>query len=115
MYSEEAERFIDDVSLENLAYFLSAPHGHILGIYDGGRVRVGEDVSREIAVDERPFATAKCPGIGNLDMSYYREGWDCADLCDEAVIMGCCEDGDMSEELGDLKKQLLDDWKNREV
>lgn len=50
--------------------------------------------------------SVRCPGIGNLDMSYYREGWDNDYLSDEEVIWECCNDGDMTDEIDDLADSI---------
>lgn len=50
--------------------------------------------------------SVKCPGIGNLDMSHYREGWDCDHLNDAEVIVDCVENGDMIDEIDDLAGKI---------
>ena len=52
--------------------------------------------------------SVRCPGIGNLDMSFFREGWDCDDLSDEEVIHSCCEDGDMTVEINELADAIYE-------
>ena len=102
---ENAEKVVlERVGLEDLADYLTAPHGHYIGVYGDGLVAVGDSVGNEIAKAERPVMMTKCPGLHNLDMSRYRE--DCEHLSDEAVIRLCCEEGDMTDELDDLHNAL---------
>jgi hypothetical protein len=99
----------ESVGPDELARYLTAPSGWTLGVYADGSVHVGDSIGREIDPDERPIATARCPGIGNADMTYFREGWDCDGMDDEEVIRDCCENGDVSGELEDLVARLIDD------
>lgn len=99
----------ESVEDEHLALYMSAPWGHSLGVYADGRVSVGESVGMEIDPDERPIAIAKCPGIDNIDMTWWREGWECDHLSDAAVIHDCCENGDVSDELDTLIEKLVED------
>ena len=49
-----------------------------------------------------------CPGFGNLDISGFREGWDCDHLEDAEVIQLCCRDGDMSEYIEELADKIYE-------
>jgi hypothetical protein len=90
------------VGTEVLADYYSAPWGHFLGVYPNGEITVGEAIGREIDPDEQPVVTVKCPGIGNIDMTWWRSGWDCDHLTDEEVVRDCCENGDVEEERQEL-------------
>jgi hypothetical protein len=82
----------------------------------------------EIDPDERPIAKCRVPGIANLDSSYWAEGWaefdhdtgeyiviqetnnhNIGDLIDlETCIKQCCEDGDVSYGIEELREALID-------
>lgn len=98
----------ENVSVNHLAQFLTAPSGWTLGVYSDGSVHVGDSVGRELDRSEQPIATAKCPGIGQLDMTYWRSGWDCDHLDAAEVVYDCCENGDVESELTDLVRDLID-------
>lgn len=98
---------ISSIGTAELAEYLTAPWGHRLGVYADGTVGVGESVGDEIDPDERPIALVRCPGIGNADMTYWREGWDCDHLNDADVIRDCCENGDVSDEIENLVERLV--------
>jgi hypothetical protein len=97
------------VGTDDLAGYLTADSGWVLGVDVDGTVHIGDSVGREIEPSERPIATAKCPGLGNLDMAWWREGWDCEALDDDDVVRDCCENGDVSDELDGLIARLLED------
>lgn len=90
------------VGTEILADYYTAPWGHWLGVYPNGQIVVGESIGREIDPRERPIAIVKCPGIGNIDMTFWRDGWDCDHLSDVEVIRDSCENGDVEDERQEL-------------
>jgi hypothetical protein len=47
-----------------------------------------------------------CPGIGNLDMTDLRAGWDCKHLSDKEVIATWCHEGDMSDSIKELAEAI---------
>lgn len=61
------------ITREAYADYLTAAFGERLGVFRDGRYAVGQSVGMEIAEDERPIALAKCPGLANLDTSYWTE------------------------------------------
>lgn len=100
----------ENVDEDALASYLCADWGHTLGVYADGKVSVGQDVGHEIDPDERPVATAKCPGLGNLDMTWWREGVENEkSMDDEDVIRSSCRDGDVTSELDALRLALYVD------
>jgi hypothetical protein len=99
----------DNVGPAELAQFLTAPWGWVLGLYADGSVHIGDSVGAEIDPNERPIVTARCPGIGNIDTTWCRTGWDCEDLDDAEVIIDCCENGDVEDELKELHRRLVSD------
>jgi len=93
----------------NLYRYLSAPYGARFGVYAGGAVLVGGDVGNEIAEDERPLVWVNCPGIGNLDMSWYREGLEGEEcMTDEQVLQESCDNGDVHTDMVWLGDKLLE-------
>jgi hypothetical protein len=106
------EKIIDIITQndnEALRQYLTAAHGERIGIYVDGSFSVGRDVGREIEPIERPIFELKCSGINNLDMTWWREGWDCDHLTDEEVIAECCKNGDLIDEAKSLAKNLMFD------
>lgn len=100
------------VGVDTLADYLAAPWGQFLGIYPNGTVSIGEDVGREIDPRERPAVVVKSPGIENLDMTWWREGWECGHLSDEEVLRDCCKNGDIEGEYEDLIGKLVEKLEN---
>jgi hypothetical protein len=50
--------------------------------------------------------SVECPGLANLDLSRYREDWDCDHLSDEEVMIHCIREGDMVNEIEELAKEI---------
>lgn len=96
------------LSHDDLAAYLVAPSGWTIAVYLNGTVHVGDAVGHEIEPSERPIATAKCPGIGQADMTCWRADWECSDLGDEEVIRQSCRHGDVEGEMNDLIMRLLE-------
>ncbi len=103
----------DNVTDHTLGDYLTAPSGWKLGVYAGGTVSIGPDVGEEIDPDERPIYLATCPGIGNVDMGYFRNGGaDRTDdqgnylTCAAEAIRSGCEEGDVTHLLEDLHGRL---------
>ena len=53
-----------------------------------------------------------CPGIGNIDMTRYRDGWENSHLTDAECILNCVENGDMSREIEQLAENIYDSAHN---
>lgn len=90
-----------EMAAENLAQYLMADYGQRL-VSDREhplRAYIQEQNSHSMAGE---IFSVNCPGIGNLDMSYWRKGWDCDDLDDADVIQHCCEEGDVTAEIEEL-------------
>lgn len=123
--SELTDRICDTVGAAELAHYLCAPSGHVFGLYAAGDPEdgysVGQDVGMEIDPDERPFATVRCPGVGHADLTWYAGGYahrtdagwirdeDGVPVDAEDIIRAACEDGDVSEEVNELRERLLAD------
>ncbi len=103
------EWLADQIGRGELAQYLTGDSGDTFGVDADGSTHVGDSVGREIDPDERPIATAKCRGIGNLDMTWWRDGWPCAELSDEDVIRDCCRNGEVEGEIEDLIDRLMED------
>jgi len=110
------------VGYDELADYLCAEGGHKIAVYADGSVAVGESVGMEIAVEERPIAVIKCPGINQLETTYYTDGWteynektgryktfDGKELDFEDCVRECCSDGDESAGLEALIQELIED------
>ncbi len=114
------------VTTKALAAYLTAENGEIFGIYADCTFAVGEDIGNEIEPKERPIACIKCPGINNIDTTYFTDDFvtynhvtgmydsieqDRTGLIETytlaEVIRDCCENGDVDEELTELKNALL--------
>lgn len=79
-----------------------------MGVYADGTILVGKDVGLEVDKEERPLVSVKCPGLNNLSMQEFREGWDSDGLSDEEVVVDCIQRGDYSQALESLIIDLLD-------
>ena len=58
--------------------------------------------------------SVRCIGLGNENMSYYREGWECENLTDEEVIADCIENGDMTSDIDALAEKIMESWLEHE-
>lgn len=110
MTRKQIDVFIrENVGIQELASYMTAPSGHKLGVYQDGTVRIGESVGMEIDPDDWAIAVAKCPGLSNIDMTWWREGWECDHLSDAEVIHDCCTNGYVDDELNTLVEKLVED------
>jgi len=121
---EEMEGFIEKyIDEKALAKYYTAPFGDRFGLYPDGSYAVGQSIGMEIDPDERPHVTVKVPGTGNIDTTFWLEGWthegeDREIIVDETgekidfeeAIRRCCQDGDVNDALEGLKEQLLNDY-----
>lgn len=126
MNKKEAEEKIRDaVTNAAVAQYYTAPWGDSFGVYEDGSIGVGQSIGMEIAERERPIALVKCPGLGNIDSSFWTEGWtkfnpDTSEyetkngrkLDLTECIRDCCENGDISDEKEELIQRLIE---SREV
>lgn len=112
------------LTLKNLADYLTADYGNDLAIWDDGKVSIVSS-NETWAAGQGPLARVPCPGIGNVDSSYFREGfveWNddegafvVTEGNDDAgrvvgqlsdVITECCRDGDVEAFYDDLVKKV---------
>ena len=104
-------------------YFL-ANSDEVFGVYfDNGvfSVSVGSSVDCEQIDEEKPVASKKCPGIGNIHDFFFTDGWtkeneDGTFTTDEGKIFSfeecvseCCNTGDISDEIEELLDALIYD------
>jgi hypothetical protein len=109
-----------------LAEHLVAEFGEFFCVYADGTFAVGESIGSEIAPDERPVACVKCPGINNIDTTYFTDDFvtynpilaiyesieqDRTGIVDtytlKGVIRECCKNGDVDEEIEELRSALI--------
>ena len=112
-----------------LAAYLTAEKGENFGVYADGTFAVGESIGSEIEPKERPLACIRCPGINNIDTTYYTDDFVTYNHVSgvyesieqdrdgeiqiytlEEVIRECCKNGDVDEEVEELKNSLIEDW-----
>jgi len=89
------------IAADNLYEYLTADYGKRLVSDEENPLEAYLQEQNTRSQAEEIFSV-KCPGIGNLCMSYFREGWNCDDLSDEGVLAECCEVGDMILEINAL-------------
>lgn len=116
------------VTPASLAAYLTAEFGEFFGVYPDGTFAVGESIGNEIAPGERPVACIRCPGINNIDTTYFTEGFvtynpvsglyesieqDRTGIVDTytlaEVVRECCENGDVADEIEELRSALIAD------
>lgn len=96
-----------EIAAEKICEFLTAEFGKRL-------VSDNENPLDAYIQDQNSWSQAgevfsvTCPGIGNLDMSYFRNDWDCDHLSDAEVISECCENGDMSGDIENLAEKIYE-------
>lgn len=94
-----------EIAEEKLCDYLTAKAGQRL-------VSDFEDPKKAYIQEQNTYSQAgevfsmNCPGIGDGDWSYLREGWNCEHLSDEEVIEECCEKGDMSDDINILAENI---------
>lgn len=129
--------FLDIITTDHLAAYLTAEWGHDLAVFADGRVEIIESAIG-FTSDAAPVSRVRCPGIGNLDSSTFTEGfvsWDdeegayvvtakyrddrgtvVGQLAD--VIRDCCKFGDVSDFYDDLidvlEERFIDDEEETE-
>ncbi len=97
----------EKMAKENIAGFLTAEFGMRL-------VADWEDPEQAYLQEQNTFSQAgevfSVPvwGIGNMDdMDYYRKDWDCSKLTDEEVLLECCKNGDVDDEIRQLAEDIF--------
>ncbi len=117
------------VTTKALAAYLTAESDERFGIYADCTFAVGKDIGKEIEPNERPIACIKCPGINNIDTTYFTDDFvtynhvtgmydsieqDQTGEIDEYTLAGvireCCENGEVDTELEELKNALGEMW-----
>ena len=115
---------LHEVAARHISNYLTADFGQRLVIDFSGNVYL-QDYS---TFDEDEIVSVKCPGVNNLDSTYFLEGfvdWDedkgayvtippqpdagrvVGDLKD--VIRECCEVGDVTDFIKDLEAEMIAD------
>lgn len=99
----------EEMAKKMLWAWLTAEHGQriVSDFEDPYRPYVQEQNSYSMAGE---CFSVKCIGIGNRNMTYYREGWDSDGLDDYEVIGECVENGDMTCEIDALTEAIMESW-----
>lgn len=93
---------VRDVVSAALGEYLTGDFGQRLAFHADGVVCImGQN---EYHKDE--IASRRCYGIGNMDLSFYREGWDSSGKTDRECILACVADGDLSEEIDGIAEDI---------
>jgi hypothetical protein len=111
------------IGSQELADYLTAPHGYDLAVWENGWVSpTPSHLSWASDDDDAPVARTRCPGIGNLDSTLFSAGWATRDpdtgeyrAADgrvigylEEMIRECCRSGDVSAFREDLIDALVE-------
>lgn len=110
-----------EITDEMVIEYTLAEFGEKIGLYPDESYAVGDAIGSEIAEDERPIFTLKCPGIGNISTSWYASGWATWDnteqdwietetgkhMSTEEMIRRCIVEGD-----GQPHENLAEDLQN---
>ena len=106
-----------------LSAYLCADIDEKFAVYPNGSWAVGSSLGHEIDPDEQPLSFISCPGLPNVDESFFLDGEvydpDTGTYIDEIgrylternLIDETCEFGDVENELVELRGQLLDFFK----
>jgi len=123
----------EKVGSDHLADYLTAGHDMDLAVWADGSAQIVEhNRVWPLDSDEAPVARVQCPGIGNLDSTYFTEDFAAIDDNGEyieissgrkigeldAVIKECCQDGDMighTEDLIDALVESVEPIKKKEL
>jgi len=120
MTKKKKTRVIEEAITPTVLWeYLTADYGWKLGVYADGSVAVGPDIGREI--DETPIAIVWCRGLENIHPKGYAYGWaeqlpngmyrdirTQEEMTEKEMLWRCCQDGDVSQEIKDLIKDLVD-------
>jgi hypothetical protein len=124
---KEYEQVIDDLEITDdmCVQYALGDYGERIAVYPDGKWAVGESVGNEIDPDERPLLTLSCTGVGNLDRSWFAQGWAhidddgnwCRDEGDamigdgsaEDMIETCIREGEGFHE--SLREEIGEAWK----
>ena len=110
----------DSINRSSVAQFYTAEWGEIFRVYPDGTTSIGQSVGSEIAKEDSPISTIKCPGWPNLDRSFWCEGWtvyddekelyiteDGRELSFIECIEDSCQNGEISDEIESLIQALI--------
>jgi hypothetical protein len=107
--AEDLELIREAVDSEALADYLTADADDWFVVWTDGTCSIMEGSTRPGPEQAgRILGMVRCPGLGNADMTYWRDGWDCGHLSDEEVIRDCCENEDVIGEAEDLVRKLFE-------
>ncbi len=97
----------EKIAREHITDYMTAQFGQRL-------VSDWEDPEQAYLQEQNTFSQAgevfsvPCWGIGNIDdMDFYRRGWECSHLSDEEVILECCKEGDVDDDIQQLANDIL--------
>ncbi len=129
MTREKKNLFINEhINEAELCQYLLGDYGWDFCLYANGKT--GLEQSNSYAVDpaDRPIASCACIGLENIDTDFWVRDWTewDSDTRDWVVletqehisladaIRRCCEEGDVTQELEELREALLEDWEECE-
>lgn len=102
---------LKDVVSAALAAYLTGDFGQRLAFHADGVVCLMDQNS----FNRDEIASRKCYGIGNMDMTFYRDGWDSEGKTDRECILACVADGDNSEEIDCITEELERQLSEKEI
>lgn len=124
------------IDSQQLYEYLTASSNCRAGLYADGSFHVGQSVGAEIAEDERPVVCISCPGLNNMDdPSWWTDDWTeyneetgCYRIIEETAgyeigqeisldecIKICCNQGDVFDNVFELREKMLNEYKNQYV
>jgi hypothetical protein len=112
----------DNIDENALAEYLTAEFGWFFRFEKNGTYNVVMGNNLDIAPDDRPLCFVKCPGINNIPMDFWTEGWTTptedgffqVSETKEKInfaecVERCCKDGDVHSELEEFRQTLLEE------
>ncbi|HDO26161.1 MAG TPA: hypothetical protein ENG95_05930 [Nitrospirae bacterium] len=121
---EIKEKIRNAIGAKEVALYYTVPSNWRLGAYESNgkiRIEVGPDLGNEIAEDERPTTYISCPGIGNIDTSYFSDNFatrqedgtyqihDTGEMVSESrMIEMSCEKGDIIDDIESIALKLYE-------
>jgi transcriptional regulator with XRE-family HTH domain len=126
----KTRELLRDAASEGIVAYLTADWGDWFEVSKDGSWSITEGNAYQ-SPDDEPLVEAKCPGIGNLDGSRYREGlaellgeaeeevaeWElsrCIEACDEQGVLGD-EIDELADGLIEALESLTDDFYKHDV
>lgn len=129
MSKQEKQQFIfEHISEDQLCESMLGNFGWSFCLYIDGKTGLEQKGSYAIDPKDRPIASTDCVGLGNIDTTFWTDGWTTYDpetreyivnetqerIDLEEAIRRCCDEGDILSELEELRQSLLEDWERNE-